>query len=108
VPTSLPANYTAPSGFVYSSSNYTPQVVILSNNFGSLIGYTSGIYPPLPQSTTYNTTGNITPNISPVNSLILVSNIVNNPVSSPTNVLETLAISNTFGNNINYSPPYEK
>jgi hypothetical protein len=33
---------------------------------------------------------------------------VNNPVSSPTNILDTMAITNTFGNSINYSPPYEK
>ncbi len=92
----------------FNQSILLGELEILSNNFGSLIGYTSGTYPPSVQSTTYNTTGNTTPNISPVNSLILVSNIVNNPVTSPTNVLDTLAITNTFGSNINYSPPYEK
>ncbi len=41
-------------------------------------------------------------------SLVLISNIVNNSITSPTNILDTVAITSTFGSNINYSPPYEK
>jgi hypothetical protein len=108
VPSSLPTGYTAPSGFVFSSSNYTPQFTVLSNSFGSLIGFSSGTYPSSPQASTYNTNGSITPDLSPVNSLVLISNIVNNPITSPTTILDTVPITASFGSNINYSPPYEK
>lgn len=108
VPTSLPSGYTAPDGFVYSTLGYCPQVIIPSNNFGSIIGYIAGTYPASPQTTSYNTLGTITPNASPVNSLIVLSNIVDNPVSSPTNLLDTFPINVAFGNNINYTPFHEK
>jgi hypothetical protein len=110
VPSSLPSGYTVPSGFVYSTLGYTPQVIFSStNNFKSLIGYAAGTYPSSPQTSSYNTTGTTIPDLSPVNSLVLICNIVNNPVSSPTNILDTIPISDTsFGSNINYSPPYEK
>lgn len=109
VPSSLPTGYTAPSGFVYSSAGYAPQIQILNNSFGSIVGYTAGIYPATPQTSTYNTLSNTTPNATPVNSFVVLCNIVNNPVSSVTNILDTFAINNVgFGSNIIYQPNYEK
>jgi len=120
IPSSVPSGFTAPSaGFNYNNGinygfpnagyNYTPQVVILSNNnFGSLIGYSSGTYPSSPTQNTNNSLGSLTPNLTPVNSLILLCNLVNNEVSSQSNIFSSIPISNTsFGSNINYNPNFQ-
>jgi hypothetical protein len=109
IPISLPSGFTEPSGgFPYSSNNYTPQV-ILSQNFGKLIGFTSGTYPSVNQTTDYNVLGSIIPVITPINSIIITSSIINNDCANQSNILDTFPISNTsFGSNISYIPTYEK
>jgi hypothetical protein len=107
VPSSLPAGYTAPSGFVYSG--YCPQVQILSNGFTNILGFSSGLYPSSISAVNYNALSNITPNLSPVNSIILLCNLVNNPISSPSNVVDSFSFNNTsFGSNITYLPNFSK
>ncbi len=121
VPTSLSAGYTAPAaGFNYNNSTaygyptttLTPQVIIPAytgfNGFGSLIGFTGGIYPPATQTTTYNVLSNTTPNATPVNSVIIQCDKCRNECTIPSNVLDAFPITSTFGSNINYSPSYEK
>ena len=109
VPTSLPSGYTQPSGFAgYPSIASTPQLVILNNNFGSLIGYTDGSYPPVVQSTSYSTLGNTLPNGSPVNSVIVRCSLVFNKVVNPTDIIDSFPISGSFGSNLNYIPNFEK
>ena len=108
IPSSLPTGYSAPSGFVYSSSGYTPQVIITNNNFGKLIGFSSGTYPSILQSTAYNILSNITPNGSPVNSLIVRCNLVSNEATMPSDILDSFNINASFGSQITYTPSYEK
>jgi hypothetical protein len=109
VPTSLPTGYSQPSNFAgYPTTTKTPQFIVLNNNFGSIIGYSAGSYPPVAQSTNYSTIGNIVPNGAPVNSVIVRCSLVFNPVSSTTDILDSFAITSSFGSNINYSPPFEK
>jgi hypothetical protein len=109
VPTSLPSGYTSPSGFVgFPSTPYTPQLIILNNNFGSLIGYTDGSYPPSPLTTNYSALSNETPNATPVNSVIVRCSLVFNPVTSPSDIVDSFPISSVFGSNINYTPSFEK
>jgi len=109
IPTSLPSGFSAPSGFVYSSTGNTPQVVISSsNNFGSIIGFTSGTYPSLAQTATYNVLSNLTPNATPVNSIVVRCNMINNACTFPTDILDVFSINTSFGSSITYSPPYEK
>jgi hypothetical protein len=107
--TEPPLGFNYPNGFPNSGYNYTPQVIITNNNFGSLIGYTAGTYP---SSLTQNSTsllGNIIPNITPVNSIVILCDLVKNECASPTNILDTITISNvSFGNNIIYQPSYAK
>ena len=116
IPSSPPSGFTAPTagfngtyGFPNAGYNYTPRVVIASNNkFGSLIGYSSGTYPSAVTQSTNNSLGNLTPNLTPVNSLILLCNLVKNDVSSQGNIFTSIPISNTsFGSNINYDPNFE-
>ena len=119
IPSSVPSGYTAPvAGFNYNNGrnygfptsgyNYTPQVIISNNNFGSIIGYKTGTYPNTATQTNYSGLGNITPNATPINSLILLSNLVKNDCSTPPNILDSMSINCSFGNNIVYQPSYEK
>ena len=110
VPTSLPVGFTQPAswlGYPTPSAN-TPQFIVLANNFGALIGFTAGSYPPAPQTTNYSVLSNITPNGSPVNSLIIQCSLVSNNISMPSNIIDSMPITSTFGTNINYQPSYEK
>ena len=110
VPTALPAGYTNPAGLIFPAPNpATPQLVILStSNFGSIIGFTAGSYPPAVQATNYSIISNTLPNGSPVNSIIVRCNLVSNNVISPSDILDSFQINSVFGSNINYSPNFEK
>ena len=108
IPSSLPSGYTAPSGFVYNSNASTPIVVIGSNKFGNIIGYSSGLYPTSTLTTSQSILGNITPNATPVNSIIITCDMVNNYSTTPSNILDSFNINATFGANITYIPNYEK
>ena len=109
VPTTLPVSYTQPSNWLgYPTVASTPQLIIQANNFGSLIGFTSGTYPAVVQATNYSAISNITPNGSPVNSLIIQCSLVNNNVTMPSNIIDSMPITSTYGTNINYQPSYEK
>lgn len=114
VPRSLPTGYTQPSNWIgYSTytSDRTPYITILANNFGNYIGFTAGQYPPtLPQTSNYSVLSNKKPPIATnVNSIIVHCSLVNNPVVSPSDILDAFQITNTtFGANINYAPSVEK
>jgi hypothetical protein len=109
IPTSLPSGFTAPSGFLYSTTGNTPQIIISStNNFGSIIGFTGGNYPISVTTSAQSILGNTTPNATPVNSLIILCDLVNNPCATPSIILDTIPINVKFGSQINYVPSYEK
>ena len=117
LPLSLPSGYTNPINpitgspqFGYPLTAITPQLRVLSSSpaFGSIIGYTPGLYPPTPAAVSYSTIGNITPNATPVNSLVIRCNLVNNDAGFPTDILDSMPITGAFGTNINYAPNYEK
>ena len=110
VPTSLPTGYTQPSNWLgYPSVANTPQLILSSNNFKSILGFTVGSYPPAPQTTNYSITSNILPPIgSNINAVILTCSLVNNNVTIPSNILDSFPINTTFGSNIVYAPSFEK
>lgn len=109
VPIALPAGYTNPAALVFPTIASTPQLIILStNNFGSIIGFTAGTYPPAIQATNYSILSNTLPNGSPVNSIIVRCNLVSNNVVSPSDILDSFPINGTFGSNLNVTPNFEK
>jgi hypothetical protein len=109
VPTALPVGYTNPAGLVFPAVASTPQLIISpTNNFGTIIGFTAGTYPPVIQATNYSITSNTLPVGSPVNSIIVRCNLVSNNVISPSDILDSFQITGTFGSNLNYSPNFEK
>jgi len=107
VPSELPAGWTNPSAIPLSG--FTLQLIIENNNFGQIIGFSMGSYPPEQDSTeTYSTTsalqGNV-PNLSPVNSLVLQCSLCNNDFAVPSRLLYSFAPNTDFGKNIFLSPP---
>ena len=108
LPTSLPSGYTNPAYMAFPPTTKTPQLVILNNNFGNLIGYSSGSYPTTPQTSNQSFLSNGVPNATPVNSLILRTNLVDNPVSMPSDILDSIPITSEFGFNITYEPTFGK
>lgn len=109
VPTSLPSGYTNPASMTFPTSSATPQLIISSsNNFGELIGFTSGTYPSSIQSTNQSFTSNTVPDGSPVNALIMRCNLVDNNVVMPSDIIDSIPITSVFGSNITYQPPFPK
>jgi hypothetical protein len=86
----------------------TPSIEILSNNFGTFLGFTTGLYPNFGFTTDYNVLNTFTPVGSNINNLIVRSSLVDNEVGFPTDIVDSMAITSTFGSNINYVPPVLK
>ena len=107
VPTSLPAGWTAPAGFVFPTApSRCPQLLLQSSDgtFNKMVGFEYGTY-PVSNFATYNVVSTLVPVGSIVNSLICRCSLVNNNVGFPSDILDTVPITATFGSNINYSPP---
>ena len=103
VPTSLPVGWVQPASWLgYPTTASTPQLIVLNNGFGTLIGYTAGTYPTAVQATNYSTLSNTTPNGSPVNSLIIQCSLISNNITMPSNILDSMPITSSYGTNINY------
>ncbi len=72
IPTSLPAGYSAPASWLgYPAVASTPQLVVLTNNFRNIIGFSAGTYPSVVQATNYSVSSTFTPQVSPVQSVIV-------------------------------------
>jgi len=109
VPTTLPTGFTLPAGATWAlpASATTPQLMILgTNNYGSLIGFSAGTYPPtVPQASTYSKISDFTPQISPVSSLVMQCTLLNNRYANPSTLLFSFAPNTTFGSLITVQPP---
>lgn len=109
VPTSLPTGYTNSAGMTFPSAATTPQLIISDNNFGAVIGFTTGTYPSTASTSNQSTLSNTVPDGSVVNSMILRCNLVDNCVTMPSDIVDSIPISNTvFGANISYQPSFAK
>jgi hypothetical protein len=109
IPASLPAGFTAPSGFPYPPTALRgPYIEILNNNFTKLIGLSTGNY-GRDLSGNLSQLSNITPQAATVNSLIVKCSLVNNGVTNNSDIVDAFAISNgKFGENLNYNNNIEK
>lgn len=104
VPTSLPANWTAPSNWNgFPTSLVIAPILTPNAGLAKILGF-----PNVPIGTflaAYSQLSTSVPQGSIVNSLVIRSNIINNDSGFPTDVLDTMPITSAFGTNINYSPP---
>ena len=108
IPVSLPSGHTNPANVLFNtliiSTPTTPQLRILSNGFGSLIGFGAGTFPPVSQTTNYSVTSTTTPNMSPVNSVIVSCNLCVNKYSIAPQTLFSFSPNTSFGSNIIVTP----
>lgn len=103
----FPSNYINTSGTTYA----TPQVIFPSSGgLNTILGFSAGIYPSVTSITSQlNFLSNQTPNATPINSIVVRTNLCNNDCASPSDILDTISISSvSFGQNIIYTPSYEK
>jgi hypothetical protein len=110
IPTSLPSGFTTPVGWPgFPAIASTPLFTVLNNNFQQYLGFTTGSYPSITQTTNYSVLSNLLPpEGSVVNSVIVRCSIIENNVTMPTDILDSFGIDATFGSNIIYNPPYQK
>jgi hypothetical protein len=110
VPTSLPSGWSQPSNWNgFPTTTLVPILQVDTAEFGKLIGFTTGLYPPNYSTiTNYNVLNTFTPIGSNINNLIIRSSLVDNEIGFPTDIVDSMAITSTFGSNINYVPPVLK
>lgn len=109
VPTSLPSGWSTPANWNgFPTISTTPVLTITNAEFGKLIGFLPGLYPIYGITTDYNVLNTFTPIGSNINNLIVRSSLVDNEIGFPTDIVDSLAITSTFGTNINYVPPVLK
>jgi len=109
VPTVLPTGYTLPAGatWTFPAVASTPQIIVASNAFRDIIGFSAGTYPPaVPQATTYSILSSIAPQVNPISSLQITCSICSNPYSSQSKVIYAFGVPETlFGGQILISVP---
>ena len=87
------------------TTSKTPQLTIQNNNFGQLIGFPSGSYPPTQQTTNYVANSLNVPQISPVRVVYVTCNLASTSgINSLPNVIECFSPSVQFGSQIELKP----
>jgi len=81
--------FTSPASYPATYSGYNTST---GNRYISVNGNTLNSSPPYP------------PLASQVNGIIVRCNLVSNPIASPSDILDSFAITSTYGSNINYMP----
>lgn len=92
--------YVKPTGATwnYPTTGSTPQVTVLTTNkFGTLIGFSAGTYPTIPDVKKNSIVGDLIPQIDPVSSILVCSNLVGSKYSFPENILYSFTHATSFG-----------
>jgi len=112
-------SWTLPVGatWVIPTNFIIPSLVISNNEFGLVIGFTSGSYPNAviagvppaqTQTPTFTTDqefiSSLTPQVSPVSSFILTCSLVNNNYAVPNNLVYSFAPVGTIGEQFSVAP----
>lgn len=104
VPTSLPTDYTNPAGMSFPATTTTPQIVIPStNNFGLLLGFSSGTYPSSQQTTNYSVSSDLTPQINPISVIYMLCDVVYNPLEVPSTIIYSFSLNGVASGTV-YNP----
>jgi hypothetical protein len=121
VPTSLPATYTAPSGFAGFPTTAQNPVVTFPSRFNEIVGYTAGFQsnanvgnayvPPVSNYVSKLANGTLSyisteaPNVQPNSSLYVSCSGINNPYSQPSSIIYSMTPSVDIGGLITEKPP---
>jgi hypothetical protein len=87
--------------------NKTPQLYIPTNNFGSLVGFNSGSYPPTANTTlAYFLNSQNVPKISPVTTVLVNCNLTLARSSNNINTIYQFSPTVSYASYITIQPPY--
>lgn len=110
-PTALPSGYSyAKSGYYSTSAGLpnnlrTPRLIIDSDGFGKIIGFSNGTYPHDVLYEASSHTSNITPQINPISNYSLRCSLITNPFCIPSDIIATFSNKGTQnGQQIEYNP----
>lgn len=107
VPTSLPATFTAPAGFVgFPTTTFNP-VITLPANINKIMGFTAGFATAVNTGvgTTLSNLSSTAPQVQPNSSIYFTSSNIQNNLANPSSVLYSLSSVVAFGEQINEYPP---
>ena len=103
--------------WVLPTNFIVPELVVPTNNFGLLIGFSPGVYPPATitgvppaqvQTPAYTTDqqflSTFTPQITPLSSFILTCSLINNNYAVPNNLIYSFAPQGTIGEQFTIAP----
>lgn len=113
MPTALPSGYSVVASsdgtpsWAFPSTKQTPVFIVPStNNFGKLIGYSSGSYPSSLSTTDTSMLGSDTPTINPISSVIVRCNLVKNEYAVVDNVMYSFSPDTSYGGLIQVKPSF--
>lgn len=101
----VPAGWTAGSAYTYDTVGNAPQLVIGTNNFGTVIGYAAGTFPAVATNVINTTSSSQTPVITQVLNVLLTLDCVDNPYTPASTVIHALSSAGTsYGHLITSEP----
>ena len=92
-----------PVGSTWTLPTY-PQTMQISFNkqYGSLFGFSAGVYPISPQQVVYQRVNDNVPQIVESTNILVGISVINNTFSTPNNILCSFPINEDFGSRISY------
>lgn len=104
IPTTLPSGWTNPSHVVLNGK--APQLIVSSsNNWGVLLGFTSGFYPASLSTVPTSFNSSLTPTISPITTVNVLCDFVNDSrFSTRPSCIASFSPDVTFGSFLSYRP----
>lgn len=91
LPTSLPSGYTAGSAITFPATAKAPQLVVGSNNFGTIIGFASGTFPAASPSIITTVASTLVPVVSDVTNVVLTLDSAMNPFAPNSKVIHSIS-----------------
>lgn len=104
VPTSLPSGYSNPGAMPFPGVSVTPQLIVGSNAFQTIIGFSAGTYPSVTQSSTYSVLSTSTPQVTSVNSVVMTCSLLQNRYANPNTIIYSFPINVTYGSLLSSDP----
>jgi hypothetical protein len=91
MPLALPDGHTAGSAITFPSATRTPQLVVSQPNFGTVIGFATGIFPAVQPTVLTTSTSTLVPQVSDVTNVVLTLDSAMNPFAPNSKVIHSIS-----------------
>lgn len=106
MPTSLPSGFTAGSSITFPVTSQGPQLIVNKYNFGVVIGFELGTFPPVAPTSITAVASTKTPQVSDVQNVLLTLDSANNPFAPNSKIIHSISPAGvSYGNLITSTPP---